>query len=125
MASSTAAIYTSTPAPRLWDLAVVGGGPAGLAVAIVAAEQGLSVVVVERRDFPSDKACGEGVLPPGVKALERLGIRHRFDRTTSFLFSGIRFIQENGSCAESQMPSVGMGIDAPCSLRCSRDVLKS
>jgi len=96
--------------PDLWDLAVVGGGPAGLAVAIVAAEQGLSVVVLERRDFPSDKACGEGVLPPGVKALERLGIRDRFDHTTSFPFRGIRFIQEDGSCAESAMPSIGMGI---------------
>jgi menaquinone-9 beta-reductase len=110
MPSSVATRYASAPAPNLWDLAVVGGGPAGLAVAIVAAEQGLSVLVVERRDFPSDKACGEGVLPPGVKALERLGIRDRFDWTTSFPFSGIRFIQEDGSCAESQMPSVGMGI---------------
>jgi flavin-dependent dehydrogenase len=77
--------------------------------AIVAAEQGLSVVVFERRDFPSDKACGEGVLPPGVKALERLGVRNRFDRTTSYPFSGIRF-QEDGSYAESAMPSIGIGI---------------
>lgn len=97
-------------ARETWDLVVVGGGPAGLAVAIVAAEQGLSVLVLERRDFPSDKACGEGVLPPGVKALERLGIRDRFDRTTSYPFRGIRFIQEDECCAESPMPSVGMGI---------------
>ena len=110
MASSIATRYASSPAPNLWDLVVVGGGPAGLAVAIVAAEQGFSVIVVERRDFPSDKACGEGVLPPGVKALERLGIRDRFDRTTSYPFNGIRFIQEDGSCAESPMPSIGMGI---------------
>ncbi len=110
MASSIAAKYATAPAPILWDLVVVGGGPAGLAVAIVAAEQGLSVIVVERRDFPSDKACGEGVLPPGVKALERLGIRDRFDLTTSCPFSGIRFIQEDGSYAESPMPSIGMGI---------------
>src|ERR1700731_1397131 len=108
MASSMAAI--SAPRPTLWDLAVVGGGPAGLAAAIVAAQQGFSVIVFERRDFPSDKACGEGLLPPGVKALERLGIRDRFDLTTSYPFIGIRFIQEDGSSAESAMPSVGMGI---------------
>jgi menaquinone-9 beta-reductase len=89
---------------------IVGGGPAGLAVAIVAAEQGLSVVVVERRDFPPDKACGEGVLPPGVKALERLGIADRFDRSTSHPFAGIRFIQEDGSAAESRLPFNGIGI---------------
>src|ERR1700736_1989150 len=88
----------------------VGGGPAGLAVAIVAAEQGLSVIVLERRSFPPDKACGEGVLPPGVKALERLGIADQFDRSTCYPFAGIRFIQEDGSAASARMPSNGMGI---------------
>ena len=110
MSSTLAASYVPAPAREIWDLVVVGGGPAGLAVAIVAAEQGLSVVVVERRDFPPDKACGEGVLPPGVKALQRLGIADRFDRSTSYPFAGIRFIQEDGSAAESRMPSNGIGI---------------
>src|ERR1700688_238982 len=104
MASGLAASYVPAAATSLWDVAVVGGGPAGLAVAIVAAQQGLSVVVLERRDFPSDKACGEGVLPPGVKALERLGIGDRFDRSTAYPFGGIRFIQEDGSAASAQMP---------------------
>ncbi len=110
MASTLAASYLSAPARKIWDLVVVGGGPAGLAVAIVAAEQDLSVVVIERRDFPPDKACGEGVLPPGVKALRRLGISDRFDHSTSFPFAGIRFIQENGSAAQALLPSNGMGI---------------
>lgn len=112
MVTSSVAKQALAPAPSsyLWDLAIVGGGPAGLAVAIVAAEQGLSVIVLERREFPSDKACGEGVLPPGVNALARLGILDRFDRTTSYSFKGIRFVQEDGSSAESSMPSIGMGI---------------
>ncbi|HYA35049.1 MAG TPA: NAD(P)/FAD-dependent oxidoreductase [Candidatus Binataceae bacterium] len=96
--------------PSLWDLIVVGGGPAGLATAIVAAEQGLSVLVLERRKFASEKACGEGLLPPGVKALERLGIRDRFDHTTSRPFRGIRFIQEDGSSVAAPMPWPGLGI---------------
>jgi menaquinone-9 beta-reductase len=108
--SSLAISGASAPARELWDIVVVGGGPAGLAVAIVAAEQGLSVIVIERRDCSPDKACGEGVLPPGVKALERLGIANRFDRSTSYRFAGIRFIQEDGSAAESQMPASGLGI---------------
>ena len=110
MTSSLAISGASAPARALWDIVVVGGGPAGLAVAIVAAEQGLSVIVIERRDCSPDKACGEGVLPPGVKALERLGVADRFDRSTSYPFAGIRFIQEDGSSAESQMPVSGLGI---------------
>jgi flavin-dependent dehydrogenase len=108
--SSLAINGASAPARALWDIVVVGGGPAGLAVAIVAAEQGLSVIVIERRDSSPDKACGEGVLPPGVRALERLGVADRFDRSTSYPFAGIRFIQEDGSSAESQMPVSGLGI---------------
>src|SRR5208282_3982835 len=84
--------------------------PAGLAVAIVAAEQGLSVVAVSRNKIPPDKACGEGILPPGVKALQRLGIADRFDHSTSCPFAGIRFIQEDGSAASAFIPSPGLGI---------------
>ena len=110
MSNARATSSASDSARQTWDLVIVGGGPAGLSVAIVAAEQGLSVVVVERHDFPPDKACGEGVLPPGVRALERLGIANRFNRSTSYPIAGIRFIQEDGSRAESRMPSNGMGI---------------
>lgn len=56
------------------DLLVAGGGPAGLATAIEAAMAGMSVVVVEPRAAPVDKACGEGLLPGGVRALRRLGV---------------------------------------------------
>jgi len=37
--------------PRVWDLAVVGGGASGLGVALQAARLGLSVVLLEAHDF--------------------------------------------------------------------------
>lgn len=57
------------------DVVVVGGGPVGLATAVEARLAGLGVVVVEPRDGPIDKACGEGLMPGSVAALERLGVR--------------------------------------------------
>lgn len=57
------------------DLLVAGGGPAGLAAAIHAARGGMRAVVVEPRETPVDKACGEGVMPGGVAALRELGVR--------------------------------------------------
>jgi flavin-dependent dehydrogenase len=56
------------------DLIVVGGGPIGLAAAIEGRNAGLDVVVVEPRDGPIDKACGEGLMPGALTALQRLGV---------------------------------------------------
>ncbi len=53
---------------------VVGGGPAGLALAIGARRAGLAVTVIERRRPPIDKPCGEGLMPDGVEALAALGV---------------------------------------------------
>ncbi|MEW2071500.1 NAD(P)/FAD-dependent oxidoreductase [Streptomyces sp. NPDC007346] len=56
------------------DILVAGGGPAGLAAAIRAAQAGLEAVVVEPRPAPVDKACGEGIMPGGLAALHALGV---------------------------------------------------
>lgn len=56
------------------DLVVVGGGPAGSAAAITAAAAGHSVILLDRKRFPRDKPCGDGVTPRGVAMLERLGV---------------------------------------------------
>lgn len=57
------------------DLLVAGGGPAGLATAIHAAQAGLEVVVAEPRPTPIDKACGEGLMPGAARALADLGVQ--------------------------------------------------
>jgi flavin-dependent dehydrogenase len=59
------------------DLVVAGGGPVGLATALVAARAGLDVVVREPRPGPVDKACGEGLMPGAVVGLESLGVELR------------------------------------------------
>ena len=56
------------------DVLIVGGGPAGLAAAIHARAQGLSVIIAEPRDAPIDKACGEGLMPGGLTELAELGV---------------------------------------------------
>lgn len=56
------------------EIAVVGGGPAGLASAIACAMRGFSVRVYAAPLPHDDKACGEVLLPKGVAALSALGV---------------------------------------------------
>jgi menaquinone-9 beta-reductase len=90
-----------------FDVGVVGGGPAGLAVAIEAATGGLSAVVLERQAFPVDKACGEGLMPAGLVALERLGVLPLLDERECAPFHAIRWIQENGRAVTGALPGRG------------------
>ena len=55
------------------DVFVIGGGPAGLAAAIAARQQGLRVVVADGAKPPIDKACGEVLMPDAIAALATAG----------------------------------------------------
>ena len=70
---------------------VIGGGPAGLVAAIALRRKGLRVTVADGGDAPGDKACGEGILPEGLAALERLGVA--LDWSAGRAFRGIRFVK--------------------------------
>ncbi len=85
------------------DVAVAGGGPVGLAAAIEARLAGLSVVVCEPRSAPVDKACGEGLMPGAVRALERLGVR-----PDGVPFVGIRYV--DGSRVAEHRFGAGPGL---------------
>lgn len=92
--------------PR-WDVVVVGAGPAGLAVAIGAAQRGLSTVVLERHAALPDKACGEGLMPPALHALHALGVLDHLSAAAQSPIDGIRYVQEDGSTCEGRLPGAG------------------
>jgi 2-polyprenyl-6-methoxyphenol hydroxylase-like FAD-dependent oxidoreductase len=92
------------------DVAVAGGGPAGLAVAIAAAREGLSVRVFERRAAVPDKACGEGILPRGVRALAALGAELDGDRAR---LDGVRYVERDGLAAEGRLRGPAFGVRRP------------
>jgi len=59
------------------DVLVVGGGPSGAATAYWLAEAGHDVVVVERKTFPREKTCGDGLTPRAVHQLDEMGLTER------------------------------------------------
>jgi len=91
------------------DVAIVGGGPAGLATAIAAADRGLSVVVCDPRESPIDKGCGEGLMPDAVAHLR--GWQVRIPAGDRFPFAGIRYFDgEHRAQAEFLSGAGGWGV---------------
>jgi geranylgeranyl reductase family protein len=55
------------------DVVVVGAGPAGSAAAYWLAKYGHSVTVIEKKQFPREKTCGDGLTPRSVYQLTEMG----------------------------------------------------
>ena len=72
-------------AQHAFEVLVIGGGPAGAAAGYWLAEAGHDVAVVERKTFPREKTCGDGLTPRAVHQLTDMGLAdqlaqyHRFD----------------------------------------------
>ncbi len=64
-----------------WDLVIVGGGPAGSAAALgaLSARPDLAVLILDRADFPRDKACGDGIAPHVLDVLASVGVTGLLD----------------------------------------------
>src|SRR5213593_1202498 len=80
----------------IYDVAIIGGGPAGSTAAALLARAGRRVVVFEREKFPRFH-IGESLLPFSMKAFTRLGLHEKFLRA-GFLkkFGGEIF----GACSD-------------------------
>jgi menaquinone-9 beta-reductase len=56
------------------DVLVIGAGPAGSSCAYWLADAGWDVVVVEKKRFPREKTCGDGLTPRAVRQLADMGM---------------------------------------------------
>ncbi len=78
------------PADPHVDVLVVGAGPSGASAAYWLATLGHQVVVVDKKRFPRDKTCGDGLTPRAVRQLHDMGLA---DQLSQFQrFDGLRSI---------------------------------
>jgi geranylgeranyl reductase family protein len=73
--------------PR-FEVLVVGGGPAGAATGYWLAQHGHDVLVVEKKGFPREKTCGDGLTPRAVRQLDDMGLSEQL--TPFHRFGGLR-----------------------------------
>jgi flavin-dependent dehydrogenase len=71
----------------MYDVAIIGGGPAGSTAATLLAQAGRRVIVFEREKFPRFH-IGESLLPFSIQTFDRLGVREKLDRTFMPKFGG-------------------------------------
>ncbi len=92
---------TNAPLPDRTDVLVVGGGPAGAATSYWLARAGHHVTCVERKTFPRDKTCGDGLTPRAVRQLADMGL---YDSLTTYhRYTGLRAVA-HGVTLELEWP---------------------
>ncbi len=89
------------------DVLVIGGGPAGSATAILLAERGWSVRVLDKAAFPRPKICGEYLSPEGARALDRLGVLKDVDAAGAVPLRGMRIVAPDGTALVADYPTAG------------------
>ncbi len=81
---------------QTFDVAIVGGGPAGSSCAAFCALAGLETLVLERERFPREKVCGDCLNPSCWPVLERLGLAQRVRDLPHSKLTSVDFIAIDG-----------------------------
>ena len=79
-----------------FDVAIVGGGPAGSSCAAFCALAGLRTLVLDREKFPREKVCGDCLNPLCWPVLERLDVMQRVLDLPHSKLSSVEFIAIDG-----------------------------
>lgn len=61
----------------LWDVLIIGAGPAGGIAATHLATHGYRVLLLDKEVFPRDKACGDGLITDALQSLQRIGLEEK------------------------------------------------
>src|SRR5438067_5588911 len=96
--------------PDLFDVAVVGGGPAGCSAAIHLALGGVRVVLLETRAYPHDKLCGEFLSPECAGLLDQLALTRALRDLGPALMDTACLSAPDGTTWQSHLPGTALGV---------------
>jgi flavin-dependent dehydrogenase len=95
-------------ARRVWDVLVVGAGPAGSLAAREVARRGSAVLLVDRAHFPRYKVCGGCLNPRSLHILEKAGLGDLMNSLGAVPLTNLR-LATRGSYADVKLPT-GAGV---------------
>src|SRR5438874_4801208 len=99
---------------QLFDVAIVGGGPAGSSCAAFCAMAGLQSLVLDREKFPREKVCGDCLNPSCWPVLERLALAEKVQDLPHSKLCSVEFIAIDGREVIVDLPS---GADCEISVK--------
>ncbi|SCG42418.1 geranylgeranyl reductase family protein [Micromonospora inositola] len=85
-----------------FDVIVVGAGPAGAAAALAGRRAGARVLLLDRADFPRDKACGDGIAAHALDVLAELGVTDAVDGYAPL--PALRLVGPGGAAVARALP---------------------
>lgn len=92
---------------EIFDVAIIGGGPAGSSCAGFCALAGLQTLVLERERFPREKVCGDCLNPSCWSVLERLALAPRVLDLPHSKLTSVEFIAIDGHKVTVDLPTEG------------------
>jgi flavin-dependent dehydrogenase len=97
-----------TTQPTLYDIAIIGGGLAGLCLAIQSASAGYQTLLIEKESYPFHKVCGEYISKESEPFLKSLGLP-----LTDWMLPSIDQLDisaPNGKLHSFHLPLGGIGV---------------
>lgn len=92
---------------KAFDVVVVGAGPAGAAAAILLAERGFAVALLDKAAFPRPKICGEYLSPEASRILDRLGVLKTVDQAGAQPLRRMLIVAPDGTTLDGAYPTSG------------------
>lgn len=94
-------------------IVIVGAGPTGATLALLLAQRGISVTLIEATNGFQRVFRGEGLMPSGLEALSQMGLTHFLESLPTLPLTAWEFIVEGRSLFRVEEP---MGSECPCTL---------
>lgn len=95
---------------KSYDVAVIGGGPAGTSTAINLAKSGARIGLFEAKSYPHDKLCGEFLSPECQQLLRNLGVDKRLLKFGPARIKVVRITSPAGNGWEMALPGEAWGL---------------
>ncbi|MCI0337958.1 MAG: NAD(P)/FAD-dependent oxidoreductase [Acidobacteria bacterium] len=108
----------------IYDVIVIGAGPAGSTVSTFLAQNGHRVLLLEKSRFPREKLCGEFITPECLDIFERLNLRQRLFSAGAQLIDKWRLFTPDGHSIEVPLEWIANGHShAICLTRARMDLI--